>query len=252
MGTGPCLQSLEANYLEIALDLEKYLYSVSHDDVRPYHIQDFRESLEYIISQTDTLLLLSADENAGGYIKDILILHHHRFHHLELHGINIDQFYSFIHRSPALFSNLETLFVSLQPEPATRWAPFRFQIAPNLRKLCCRYISRPPSRIQLSSLPPFTQLAEISIRDIRLSSSAVHATLQHCPGLQVVSCLVLLTADKIIPNNGWVTLPSLKTLKVGTRDIIDWDSFLHQFVFPALTHLDFCATESLGPLQPFS
>lgn len=199
-------------------------------------IISFQESLEYTISQTDALLSLSADEDTGLWIRVIVIAHHHRFRHLELCGIDTDDFFSFVRHSPASFSNLETLFVILYPRPA-HLAPFPFQIARNLRKLCCRStISLQPSfRIQLLSLPPWTQLTDISMHDIYLLSSTVHATLQRCPGL--VSCAVLLTADAIIQNNNLVALPSLKTLKVRTTDIVDWDSFLHKFAFPALTDL---------------
>lgn len=219
-----------------------------------------QESLNYIISQTNTLLSLSANSIDVAFIWDIIISHNHRFRDLNTGAIGPKAFFCLVNAPLESFKSLETLDMQIlgneiwRSKRATNetddGGTITFQIAPNLREFRCSNGSDLPDALPL--VLPWINLTQISTNWIRIPASSIHATLQSCPNLVFCRLEAFITMGSIIPNAGSITLPMFEHLEIRVKGTIDWEQFFHQFSFPALKLLYIGSKSSLGPFHPFA
>ncbi|KAF9458283.1 hypothetical protein BDZ94DRAFT_1271100 [Collybia nuda] len=205
--------------------------------------------LKHIFAQTNALFSLTVRGCELAVVYDTILQHTHRFKGLSLFAINWKILSSIMTLPSELFSNLETLQISVDEESSltahSNPPTSPFQHAPNLRSVTYTgHVFKPgprtPNRVFISGflLLPWEQLTDLSVTFMPIPPAHLHSVFSRCSAL--VSCKVLCTGDLVIPPKHPITLPCLEKLEVSTNyyhETIDWVNFLQPLVTPALREI---------------
>ncbi|KAF9459620.1 hypothetical protein BDZ94DRAFT_1324674 [Collybia nuda] len=206
-----------------------------------YNLAATNDMFVYVLSKTKTIISLSAGGSECRSIFQTIISHSKRFKRLHLYGLQENMIFSMLKQPPGAWESLEALDIGWQENGNIRFdnTTSSLQSAANLRTVS--FSSSPATYIPQLFFLPWAQLVELHIARMDLPVSIIYATLERCPGL--VSALLSIQCDPLIPTQGKITLPNLIKLNLTTTNkrTIDWDTFLQPFLTPSLTSLSFCS-----------
>lgn len=142
---------------------------------------DFRELLNEILLHTNRLLFLSVGHYSSAGISDLIFLSFsRRFKGLFLHTITHASFCALLELPPGALNRLESLYVAFdwgRVPPLTGCSKNVREGLPNLKDLAISGFA--PITSYMPHLP-LSQLTDITINNVIISSMEIHSILQRC------------------------------------------------------------------------